>query len=105
VSSEQSFDLDLSLGERNNIVPVKDVPEAPRVLDRDEALFRRAKSILENRPGEWFQVKIYDRPTAAQQKANRINTGNSTMFPTTEYEARYSKHNKGSVLFMRRRNV
>lgn len=78
-----------------------DVPEAPRQNDRNPALWKAILTILRQNPGQWAQVREFEKPGSAGQYVSQINNGNKKDFPNTEWEARYTKTEKSSILFMR----
>lgn len=78
-----------------------DVPEAPRKNDRNPALWKAITVILRQNPGQWAQVREFDKPGSAQQYVSQINNGNRKDFPASEWEARYKKTEKSSVLFLK----
>jgi hypothetical protein len=82
-------------------VDESEVPEAPRQNDRNPALWKAILVILRQNPGQWAQVREYDKPGSAGQYTSQINGDKKKDFPAKEWEARYSKSDKSSVLFMR----
>jgi hypothetical protein len=82
-------------------VPEEDVPEAPRQNDRNPALWKAILIILRQNPGQWAQVREFDKAGAAGAHASQINNGKKKAFPSKEWEARYTKSDNSSVLFMR----
>jgi hypothetical protein len=78
-----------------------EVPEAPRKNDRNPALWTAILTILRQNPGQWAQVREFDKPGSAQQYVSQINGGKRKDFPEGQWEARYTKTEKSSVLFMR----
>lgn len=78
------------------------VPDAPRKSNRNDALWVAAKEILRAHPGQFAQVKLFDSPTGAAQKASAINNNKNKQFPSNEWEARYTSdsENGSSTLFL-----
>jgi hypothetical protein len=61
------------------------------------------KQTIEAKPDEWFEIP-FDTAQGAQYKASHINSDKSVMFPSKDFEARYSRNGNGSsTLFLRKR--
>jgi hypothetical protein len=71
-------------------VDAEDVPDAARKSNRNDELWIAAAAILKSYPGQFAQVKVFESPTGAQQKASAINGDKTKAFPSAEWEARYS---------------
>ena len=78
------------------------VPDAPRKSNRNDALWVAAKEILQAHAGQFAQVKLFDSPTGAAQKASAINNNKNKQFPSSDWEARYTTNAQDgtSVLYL-----
>lgn len=83
------------------LVDEKDVPPPPRQNDRNPELWKAVTLILQNNPNTWAVVKEYDKAGSAGAKAANINGDKNKSFPAKDWEARYTKTDDSSVLFMR----
>lgn len=82
-------------------VPEEEVPEAPRQNTRNKALWKAVLMMLRQYPGQWAQVQEFDKPGSAGQLTSNINNNKNKSFPSNEWEARYTKTENSSILFMR----
>jgi len=86
------------------VVPVENVPPAPRQNDRDDARWDFLTTYMpKNQVGEWLKVKEFAKAGSAGIAASNINNGKNKKFPESHYEARYEKNseNNTSVLYLR----
>jgi len=78
-----------------------DVPEAARQNDRNPALWKAVIMLLKKNAGTWAKVREFDKPVNAGAKASSINGNRNKAFPADQWEARHTKSDTGSVLYMR----
>lgn len=82
-------------------IPDEEVPEASRQNNRNPGLWKAILTILKSHPNQWAQVQEFEKSTTAGAKASQINNDKNKTFPAAEWEARSTKTENSSVLFMR----
>lgn len=78
-----------------------EVPEPPRETNRYTEVYLEAEKVLAKRPLKWAKVVESDSPTYAPAKASAINGDRVKQFPAANWQARASRGESGSMLFMR----
>jgi hypothetical protein len=79
---------------------LEEEPPLPRKHDRDDQFWRDVKAVIDMKPNTWAKVKVYDKENAAAQKASIINNNRNKMFPSDKYEARYTREDGTSILYL-----
>jgi hypothetical protein len=82
------------------VVFLDEAPPEARTYNRDDDYWQKIKHLLEMAPNKWAKVKVFENNASAGQRASAINRGKNKMFPSDCFEARYSKDESSSTLFL-----
>jgi hypothetical protein len=64
------------------------------------AYWREVRAVLEMCPDKWAKVITFDKTSSAASRAGNINANRNDIFPADLFEARYTKDETSSTLYL-----